>query len=117
MNSFEYILTTDDQNRNAEKSLRQRIHAMPCADDCGKGEAPFATIPRDYLHCNFILHVARSFETSSRIWCVSFIGNDGEVLDNRLAKMIWITFDAMNSLLTHTLKKKKYVFDSSVKKK
>ena len=51
---------------------------------------------------------------NSRIYKVSFIGNDGEIIPGNTSENVWITAKAMNSITTHTNKKKKYVYDKTI---
>lgn len=111
MHANEYVLTTNDPS--VSTSLRNRIEEMPVAEDCGKGSPPYASIAKEYLSHNFIIHEGRSFGTNGRIWCISFIGNDGEVIEDRTERS-WVTSAAMNCLVTHQNKVKKYVFDETI---
>lgn len=112
MNANEYALTTDDPAQ--QQSLRNRLHEMPVTEGPGKGSPPIGSIAKDYLPRNFIIHDARSMGNNSRIWCISFIGKDGEVMTNSLAEKIWIDATAMNQLVTHTKKVRKYVYDQTI---
>lgn len=112
INATEYVLTTDDLI--VPKELRIRLKEMPAIEGCGKGSPPFESIANVYLPLNFIIHEARSIGTNSRLWCISFIGKDGEVMKTDLTERIWITYDAMNCLVTHKNKVKKYVYDETI---
>ncbi len=108
----EYELTKDYPAQ--EQSLRNRLEEMPVTEGGGKGSSPFSSIDKEYLPRNFIIHGARSMEDNSRIWCISFIGKDGEVMASSLTEKIWIDATAMNQLVTHTKKVKKYVYDETI---
>lgn len=111
-NTIEYELSTDYPAQ--EQNLRNRLQQMPVTEGGGKGSPPFQSIAKDYLSRNFIIHGARSMEDNSRIWCVSFIGKDGQVMISSLTEKIWIGATAMNQLVTHTKKVKKYVYDETI---
>ena len=48
------------------------------------------------------------------IFCISFIGKLGTVIDGNLTKGVWITGRLMNSLTTHKIVKNKYVYDETI---
>lgn len=108
LDATEYILTTDYPQ--SEDSLCNRIQNMPATEGCGKGSAPFDTLPRNYVNMNFIIHESRSYIDGSNIYRVSFIGSKGVVVYAN----VWITTKAMNSITTHTNRKKKYVYDQTI---
>jgi len=112
MHATEYVLTSDDLL--TATSLRNRLKEMPAIEGCGKGSPPFESIAKEYLPRNFIIHEARSIGTNSRLWCISFIGIYGEVIKTHLTERIRITYDAMNCLVTHQNKVKKYVYDETI---
>ena len=112
MDATEYVLTTEyPQN---EDTLRNRILCMPFSEGCGKGSAPYDSVAKEYTNKNFIIHEVRSYIGNSRIYKVSFIGNDGEIIHANSSENVWITAKAMNSITTHTNKKKKYVYDRTI---
>lgn len=111
MDASEYVLTTE--NPQNEDTLRSRMKCMPVTGCCGKGSAPYDSVAKDNIANNFIIHEARSME-SSRIFKVSFVGKDGNIFENNRSANIWITTKAMNSLTTHNNKKKKYVYDRTI---
>ena len=108
LNATEYVLTTDSP-QNAD-TLYNRIKNMPTTEGFGKGPAPFDTLPKDYIKMNFIIQESRSNDNGSVIYNVSFIGSKGVVTH----RDVWITAKAMNSITTHTNKKKKYVYDETI---
>jgi len=112
--SKEYILTTEDQLTG--ESLIQRIENMPVTEGCGKGAAPHKYLAKDVCGQNFIINECRSMENKSKIYCVSFIGKNGDVtlMDGNPSPEVWITSAAMTSITNHLLKKKKYVYDRTI---
>ena len=59
---------------------------------------------------NFIIKESRPNDDGSVIYNVSFIGSKGVVTQ----RDVWITAKALNSITTHTNKKKKYVYDQTI---
>eukprot|EP00986_Skeletonema_menzelii_P011032 scaffold5549_cov109-Skeletonema_menzelii.AAC.2 len=89
---------------------------MPVTEGCGKGAAPHKYLAKDVCGQNFIINECRSMENKSKIYCVSFIGKNGDVtlMDGNPSPEVWITSAAMTSITNHLLKKKKYVYDRTI---
>ena len=118
MKAFEYILSTTLPLN--ESALRTRITSgMPLVECAGKGSL-LGAVARDYTNSNFIIHKASLVEggapgcMDSMIFCISFIGKLGRVIDGSATKEVWITGGLMNSLITHKIQKKKYVYDETM---
>ena len=91
---------------------------MPATEGCGKGMAPYNAIAPANIGKSFVIHEARTMvddsNKESRIFCVSFIGSDGEIIPGVSTTNAWITYIAMNSIITHNYKRKKFVYDQTI---
>ena len=108
LNATEYVLTTESP-QNAD-TLCNRIKNMPTTEGCGERPVPFDTLSKDHIKMNFIIKESRPNDDGSVIYNVSFIGSKGVVTQ----RDVWITAKALNSITTHTNKKKKYVYDQTI---
>ena len=115
----EYVLTTEQPGGEAD--LRARVIIMPqCTDGGGKGGiSVFGGLANTYQNNNFIIHNAslvmggKLGDIQSMIFCISFIGKMGMVLDGPSTDKIWVKGSVMNTLITHKNKRKKYVYDGT----
>ena len=61
-----------------------------------------------------IIHEARSYVDNSRIYKVSFIGNDGNIIHGNSSENMGITAKTMSSITTNANKKNKCVYDQTI---
>ena len=102
---------------NIRTSLKDRLRmSMPVVVDAGKG-SPFHTIDRKFKDSNFIIHQACFVEgkLSDHIeglnFCIIFLNKFAKNVDHY--SEYWITGDIVQTLINHTNKKVKYVFDQT----
>ena len=110
MTSQEYVLTKN--NPSVQKSLHARVNAMPLAPTL-KGSF-LDNISSDMDKANFIIHSASLVEGGTpdifgMCFCVTFLSEYARILGDK----VWVSGNAMNDMITHTLKKNKYVFDET----
>ena len=110
MSASEYVLTRADCN--VQLALIARFDAMPIAPSL-KG-CVLGNVSSDSLKANFIIHLASLIEGGvpgihGMNFCVSFLTQNAEPLEE-----VWVSGSAMDSMATHTLKKKKYVYDETM---
>ena len=108
--AFEYVLTTDDYS--VQHALIARFDAMPIAPSL-KGSV-IGNVSSEYLKANFIIHSASLIEGRApgihgMNFCVSFLTPNAMPLEE-----VWVSGSAMNTMATHGLKKKKYVYDQTM---
>ena len=90
---------------------------MPLANGGGRGDV-YDRIDKGWLNTNFIIQEAclvsgkGLVHVESMIFCVSFFNNRGESHIN--GTNMWIEGTVMNSLVSHKLKKKKFVLDGTI---
>ena len=116
---MEYRLTAEDGS--VEQALRERIKcSMPLAAADG-ARGTMGTLSSEMVGSNAIIHEASMIpgcpdgHIESMTFCVSFLGRDAMVRPGQAR--VWITGQGMNSLLSHTLKKKKFIFDETIEHK
>ena len=117
MRGHEHVLSSKFQMNQI--ALRQRITNMPIGV-AGKGSSLLSSVGKEYENSNFIIHKASLLSGGTlgcmddMIFCISFIGKLGTVIDGSLTKEVWITGRLMNSLTTHKIVKSKYVYDETI---
>ena len=104
-------------NININKSLKDRLRiSMPVALVGGKGSC-FSATDRRFKHSNFIIHEACLVnglpcnQMEGLNFCITFLDKFAKNVDS--ASKIWINGDVMTTLISHTNKKIKYVFDQT----
>ncbi len=115
MHALEYILSI--ATPTIEESLRKRIKdSMPCTTIAPVGV--LSTIAHDLNARNFIIHEAYQVnglpvgQVESMHYCVTFLGKDAKPVQGH--SHVWISGSAMNGIVSHKLKKKKYVYDETI---
>ena len=73
------------------------------------------SISSDMGKANFIIHSASLIEGGTpdihgMCFCVTFLSEYAKPLDEK----VWVSGTAMNTMITHTYKKKKYIFDETI---
>jgi len=118
MRGHEHILTTTIPMN--EIALRDTItNSMPIVAS-GKECHLLGTAVKGCENSSFIIHKASLIDGGTRgcmdhmIFCISFIGESGTVIEGSLTKDVWINGRLMNSLTTHKIKRKKYVYDETI---
>ena len=115
MTSFEYCLSTTTPNE--EKALQDRLMAMPLSRGDGKGNV-LNTVAARFQGLNFIIKEACNVagttpgQIDSMNFCVTFLAKNAESEPDGESQ--WISGTAMNTLVTHKNKKKKYVYDETI---
>merc|ERR1719491_46950 len=107
MKATEYILTTE--HCNVQLTLIARFDAMPIVPLL-KGSV-IGNVSSECLKANFIIHSASLIEGRApgihgMNFCVSFLTPNAMPLGE-----VWVSGSAMNTIATHVLRKKKYVYD------
>ena len=91
--------------------------SMPVVVKTRKG-SPFQSIDRKLKDSNFIIHQAGLVQgkPSDHIeglnFCITFLDKFAKSVNNN--SVIWITGDVMQTLINHTNKKVKYVYEPSL---
>ena len=111
MKSQEYILTTKEPS--VQETLHARINAMPLAPTL-KGSL-LGNVSTKLSRANFIIHSASLVSGGTpaifgMCFCVTFLSEYAKPLNEK----IWVSGAAMNTMITHNLVKKKYVFDETI---
>lgn len=107
MTATEYILSESSQFALNQKLLRTYINdSMP--HSLGVRGTPFDNLDSKCISSNFIIHEACK-DGHKMIYSVSFLNNKAQP-----DKKLWITTDAMNSVITHTKKKIKFVYVETI---
>ena len=93
-------------------ALYARFDDMPIASSL-KGSV-LCNVSSDFLKANFIIHWASLIEGGvlsihGMIFCVSFLTQNAEPLEE-----IWVSGSAMNSIASHALKKKKFLYNWTI---
>ena len=112
MHATEYVLT--NEHAGVEMNLRARINTMPIAPSLKTTVSVLGTVSRESLNANFIIHSASLIQGCSpdiqgMNFCVSFLSSNAQPMGR-----VWVSGSAMNSMITHNLKKKKFVYDETI---
>ena len=104
-------------NINIKTSLKDRLRiSMPVALVVGMGSS-FKAVDRRFKHSNFIIHETclvkglPSNQIEGLSFCITFLDKFAKNVES--ASNIWINGDLMTTLISHTNKKIKYVFDQT----
>ena len=111
MKSQEYILST--KQPSVQEALHARINAMPLAPTL-KGSF-LGNVSTKLGRANFIIHSASLVSGGTpdifgMCFCVTFLSEYAKPLNEK----VWVSGAAMNTMITHNLVKKKYVFDETI---
>ena len=109
MRAQEYILSSDSKFVHNQQSLRSRIGSMTHSfTQDGERLSHLGNLDQLHIRSNFIIHKA-SMMDNKVYYNVSFLNEHAQSGEKN-----WISWDAMNTLITHSMKKKKFVFDETI---
>ena len=114
MNANEYLLSINQQYVQNERNLRTYIRdSMPYSvvEEGGEKINPTNILDSNCLRSNFIIHTACK-DGHNVMYRISFLNKQAQT-----DKKLWITSDAMNSIITHNKKKLKFVYDETFSNK
>ena len=112
----EYLLSVDTPQIGVNISNRLK-YSMPLSDGGGKGDV-YDQIDKAWLNTNFIIQEAClvsgkiSGHLDSMNFCVSFPIYKGE--NDKKGTDMWIDETVMNALVSHKLKKRRFVFEKTI---
>ena len=92
------------------RSLNQRIGFMPIAPF--EAESLIGNLPTKCVEANMIIERASLGPANSMAFCVTLLGSNALPLAGY--NHVWITNDAMSTIVNTSTAKKKYVYDQTV---
>ena len=107
----EYLLSVDTKYALNQQSLRNRIlDSMPYQPYAARQDeiSYLDTLDQTSLRSNFIIHEACQLQNDQLVYCVSFLNKQAQPSEKK-----WISWNAMNTIITHTKVKIKFVFDET----
>ena len=110
MGSYEYVLSSGTPG--IEDTLRARINAMPITPLLTG--SVIGSLSTEQSSANFIIHSASlvkggGSDIQGMNFCVSFLSSYAQPMEK-----VCVSGRAMNSMITHNKRKKKYVFDETI---
>ena len=116
LHAAEYTLSTAPELSSHASTLRHRMMMLMPYAPYVPGQLKldyFSSLEKAEIGRNFIIHEVhqlRENETSydQMVYRVSFLNNNAEIEEEK-----WISWEAMNSIITHSNKKIKFVYDET----
>jgi len=110
MNAQEYILSSNLKFATNQQALRSRIGSMPHSlAQKVEGLSYLSRLDKTQLRSNFVLHEARIMVDKTMYYHVSFLNEHAQP-----GEKSWISWDVMNTIITHSNVKRKFVFDKTI---